>query len=112
MTISRRRLPRGFLLQIDRLWNRLGLTDITQYRTAISFVLALGAIIAAYFNERVVSRILFRRSILLMIGLMLLFNREIQNANTALDIRRSDLETQQKWEQYPKPMCRSSATKK
>ena len=42
------------------------------------------AMIAAYFDERVVSSILFLGSILLMMGSMLLFTREIQIANTAL----------------------------
>ena len=59
--------------------------------------------IAAYFDERVVSSILFLGSILLMMGSMLLFTREIQIANTALDVHLSDLELHQEWEQYLKP---------
>ena len=69
-----------FLLQINRLRDRLRLIGIIGL-AAISFVLALGAI-AAYFDERVVSSILFLGSILLMMGSMLLFTREIQIANT------------------------------
>ena len=66
-----------FLLQIDRLW----LIGIIQSCAAISFVLALGAMIAAYFDEPVIASILFLGSILLMIGSMLLFTREVQIAN-------------------------------
>ena len=57
-----------FLLQINRLRDRLRLIGIIQSCAAISFVLALGAMIAAYFDERVVSSILFLGSILLMMG--------------------------------------------
>ena len=56
--------------------------------------------IAAYFDERTMSSILFLGSILLMMGSMLLFTREIQIANTALDVHLSDLEKHQEWEQY------------
>ena len=66
--------------------------------------------IAAYFDERVVSSILFLGSILLMMGSMLLFTREIQIANTALDVHLSDLETHQEWEQYLKPKRRRRST--
>ena len=41
-----------FLLQISRLRNRLHLIGIIQSCAAISFVLALGAMIAAYFDEQ------------------------------------------------------------
>ena len=76
-------------------------------------MLALGAMIAAYFDERVLSSILFLGSILLMMGSMLLFTREIQIANTALDVHLSDLETHQEWEQYLRPKRhRRSATSK
>ena len=92
-----------FLLQINRLGDRLRLIGIIQSSAAISFVLALGAMIAAYFDERMVSSVLFLGSILLLMGSMLLFTREIQIANTALDVHLSDLETHQEWEQYLKP---------
>ena len=62
--------------------------------------MALGAMIAAYFDESTVSSILFLGSILPMMGSMLLFTREIQIANTALDVHLSDLETQQEWKKY------------
>ena len=100
-----------FLLQI-RLRDRLRLIGIIQSCAAISFVLALGAMIAAYFDERVVSSILFLGSILLMMGSMLLFTREIQIANTALDVHLSDLESHQEWEQYLKPNRRRRAATK
>ena len=92
-----------FLLQINRLPDRLRLIGIIQSCAAIPFVLALGAMIAAYFDERVVSSILFLGSILLMMGSMLLFTREIQIANTALDVHLSDLESHQEWEKYSNP---------
>ena len=101
-----------FLLQINRLRDRLRLIGIIQSCAAISFVLALGAMIAAYFDERVVSSFLFLGSILLMMGSMLLFTREIQIANTALDVHRSDLESHQEWEQYLKPKRRRRAAPK
>ena len=102
-----------FLLQISRLRDRLRLIGIIQSCAAIAFVLALGAMIAAYFDERLLSSMLFLTSILLLMGSMLLFTREIQIANTALDVHLSDLETHQEWEQYLKPKRRHrSATKK
>ena len=51
-------------------------------------------------------------SILLMMGSMLLFTREIQIANTALDVHLSDLESHQEWEQYLKPKRRRRAAPK
>ena len=102
-----------FLLQISRLRDRLRLIGIIQSCAAIAFVLALGAMIAAYFDERLLSSMLFLTSILLLMGSMLLFTREIQIANTALDVHLSDLETHQEWEQYLKPRHRNrSAAKK
>ena len=92
-----------FLLQINRLRDRLRLICIIQSCAAISFLMALGAMFAAYFDERTVSSFLFLISIMLMMGSMLLFTREIQIANTALDVHLSDLESHQEWEQYWKP---------
>lgn len=100
-----------FLLQIGPLRNRLRLIGIIQSCAAISFVLALGAMIAAYFDERLVSSLLFLGSILLMMGSMLLFNREIQIANTALDVHLSDLQANQEWRNYLKPKRRRRASK-
>lgn len=73
-----------FLLQISRLSNRLRLIGIIQSCAAISFVLTMGAMIAAYFDEPVIASILFLGSILLMMGSMRLFTREIQMANRSL----------------------------
>ena len=101
-----------FILQISRLRNRLRLIGIIQSCAAVAFVLALGAMIAAYFDERMLSSILFLASILLLMGSMLLFTREIQIANTALDVHLSDLATHQEWEQYLKPKRRHRANKK
>ena len=47
-----------------------------------------------------------------MMGSMLLFTREIQIANNALDVHLSDLETRQEWGQYLKLMPRHHADKK
>ena len=47
-----------------------------------------------------------------MMGSMLLFTREIQIANTALDVHLSDLETHQEWEQYLKPKRHQRIAKK
>ena len=60
----------------------LRLIGIIQSCAAIAFVLALGAMIAAYFDEPVLASALFLTSILLMMGSMLLFTREIQIANS------------------------------
>ena len=95
-----------FLLQISRLRDRLRLIGIIQSCAAIAFVLALGAMITAYFNKTLLSSMLFLASILLLMGSMLLFTREIQIANTALDVHLSDLETHRQWEQYLKPKRR------
>ena len=54
-----------FLLQINRLRDRLHLIGIIQSCAATSFVLALGAMIAAYFDESTLSSILFLGPILL-----------------------------------------------
>ena len=70
-----------FLLQIGHLCNRLKLTGIIQSCSAISNVLALGAMIAAYFDEPMIASNLFLGSILLMMGLMLLLTSKIQIAN-------------------------------
>lgn len=82
-----------FLLPIKCLRYRLRLIGIVQSCAAISFVLAPCAMIATYLDERVMSSILFLGSILLMMGSMLLFTREIQSANAPLDVHLSDLET-------------------
>ena len=66
-----------FLLQTKRLWDGLRLIGIIQSCAAISLVLALGAMIEAYFDERLLSSFLFFGSILLMMESMLLFTREI-----------------------------------
>ena len=101
-----------FLLQIGRLCNRLKLTGIIQSCSAISNVLALGAMIAAYFDEPMIASNLLLGSILLMMGLMLLFTGKIQIANQALDVHLSNLETYRQWEQYLKlKRCRITAAK-
>ena len=102
-----------FLLQISPLRNRLRLIAINQSCAAISFVLALGAMIAAYFDERLVFSFLFFGSILVMMGSMVLFTREIQIANMALNVHLSDLEPHHEWQQYLKPRRRrGNAAKK
>ncbi len=102
----------GFLPQTNCLPDRLRLIGIIQSCAAISIVLALSAMIAVYFDERLVSSCLFLGSILLMMGSMPLFTREIQIANTALEVHLADLETHQEWEQYLKPKRRRSGKTK
>lgn len=84
-------------MQIHRLLDRLRLIGIIQSCAAMVFVLALTAMIAAYFGERIISSMLFLGSITLLIISMLLFIREIQIANNALDLHLSDLEENQEW---------------
>ena len=98
-----------FLLQIKRLRDRLRLIGIVQSCAAMAFVLALTAMIAAYFDENAFASMLFLCSITLLIVSMLLFTREIHIANTALDVHLSDLEEQQEWKQYLKPKSRRRA---
>ena len=102
---------RRFMLQISRLRDRLRLIGIIQSCAAMAFVLALTAMIAAYFDERTISSMLFLGSITLLMISMLLFIREIQIANTALDVHLSDLEEHQEWQQYLKPKRRGRQKK-
>ena len=96
-----------FLLQIRRLRDRLRLIGIIQYCAAMAFVLALMAMIAAYFDERAISSMMFLCSTSLLIVSMLMFTRKIQIANTGLDVHLSDLEQHQEWQQYLKPKRRA-----
>ena len=100
-----------FLLQIRRLSDRLRLIGITQTCAALAFILALTAMIATHFGEPNIARMIFLGSITLLIISMLLFTREIQIANIALDVHLSDLETHQEWEQYLKPRRRRRTAK-
>lgn len=101
-----------FLLQLSPLRNKLHSIVVTQSCAAISFLLALSVMITVYFNERLVSSLPFPGSNIQMIGAMLLFTRETQIGNTALDVHLSDLETHQKWKKYLKPTNRRRNTKK
>lgn len=92
-----------FLLQIRRLRDRLRLIGIIQSCAAMAFVLALMAMMAAYFDEQALSSMLFIGSISLLMISMLMFTREIQIANMALDVHLSDLEQHQEWQRYLKP---------
>ena len=102
-----------FLLQIKRIRDRLRLIGIIQSCSAIAFVFALAAMIAAYFDHLGVASWLFLGSIFLLMGSMLLFTREIQIANTALDVHLSDLEAHNEWTKYltPKRRHRGAAKK-
>ena len=61
-----------FLLQIRRLRDRLRLIGIIQSCAAMAFVMALMAMIAAYFDEHALSSMLFMGSIsLLMISMLI-----------------------------------------
>ena len=109
-------LPNGaerFLRQIRRLRDRLHMIGIIQSCAAMAFVLALTAMIATYFDEPTIASIMFLCSISSLIISMLLFTREIQIANTALDVHFSDLETHPEWQQYlqPKRKRRTSSGK-
>ena len=96
-----------FLPQMPRLRYRLCLINIIQSCAAMTFVLALMAIIAAYFDERAISSMLFLGSTLLLMDSILMFTRKIQIANTALDVHLSDLEQHQEWQKYLKPKLRA-----
>lgn len=98
-----------FLLQISRLYYRLQLINIIQYCTAVPFVLALGAMRAAYFYKPTKASILYFGSMLLTMGSKLLSTRKIQIANRALDVHLSNLKKHQESEQYLKPKHRRRA---
>ena len=99
-----------FLRQISRLRDRWRLIGIIQSCAAMAFVLALTAMIATYFDETTIASIMFLCSISLLIISMLLFTREIQIANTALDVHLSDLEMHQDWQQYLNPKRKRRTT--
>lgn len=96
-----------FLLQIGRLRDRLRLIGMIQTCAAVSFILALSAMIAVYFNENLISKIMFLSSIALLMSSMAFFTREIQIGNTALDVHLSDLETRQDWGKFLTKTMRS-----
>ena len=102
-----------FRLQFSRIRDRLRLIGVIQSCAALSFVLALGAMISAYFDKSLFASVLFLGSIFLMMVSMLMFTLEIQIANRALDVHLSDLRNHQEWDQYLKSKRRhSAATKK
>ena len=102
-----------FFLQLRRLGERFRLIGIIQSCAAITIVLAIVAIITVYFDERLLSSLLFLTSMLLPMGWILCFTREIQIANAALEVHLSDNEALQELQQYLKPRhSNRSATKK
>lgn len=82
-----------FLLQINRMRDRLRLIGIIQTYATVAFMLALTPTIATYFDKPNIARMMFLCSITLLIISMLTFTHEIQIADTALDVHLSDLET-------------------
>ena len=91
-----------FLLQISRLRDRLRLIGIIQSCAAISFVLALGAMIATYFTSR------SSPASCSWIdpaddGLDAAVHPRNPDREQGADVHLSDLETHQEWEQYLKP---------
>ncbi|MDA7599024.1 DUF2721 domain-containing protein [Alphaproteobacteria bacterium] len=103
-----------FLKQIASLRHRLRLIGFIQTMSALGFMLALSAMIASYLDNMVLSSWLFFSSILLMMVAMIVFMREIQLGNTALDVHLSDLEDHQEWQHLlhpPKQKRRSRKTK-
>ena len=97
-----------FLNQINQLRDRLRLIGIIQSLAAISFVFALFAMIAAYFDNQTTASYLFLSSIFLLISSMLIFVREIQIANSALDVHLSDLAEHEDWQKHLKSRNRYS----
>ena len=91
-----------FLNQINQLRDRLRLIGIIQSLAAISFVFALFAMITAYFDNQTIASYLFLSSIFLLISSMLIFVREIQIANSALDVHLSDLAEHDDWQKHLK----------
>ena len=97
-----------FLNQINQLRDRLRLIGIIQSLAAISFVFALSAMIAAYFDNKTTASYLFMSSIFLLMSSMVIFVREIQIANSALDVHLSDLAEHEDWQKHLKNRSRYS----
>ena len=91
-----------FLLQIRHLRDRLRLIGIIQSCAAMAFVLALMAVIAAYFDKHTLSSMLIVGSISSLTISTLMFTGQVQIANIALDAHLSDFEQHQEWQQYLK----------
>lgn len=98
-----------FLSQISRLRHRLRLIGFIQSCAAFAFVLALAAMIATYFDYKLMASWLFFGSMTLMMASMLIFMREIQIANAALDVHLSDLALHQEWHEFLQPPKRTRA---
>lgn len=92
-----------FLKQITALRSRLRLIGLIQSLAACAFIMALTAMIATYLQSPIVASWLFFTSILLMVVAMLVFMREIQLGNSALDVHLSDLEDHQEWQHLLHP---------
>lgn len=101
-----------FLRQINTLRKRLRLIGIVQTISAPAFCFALSAMIAIYLDAHGDGGWLFFGSIILMVIAMLGFTIEIQIANSALDVRISDLEDQHEWHHLIAPKRRRRAAKK
>lgn len=103
-----------FLTQITALRNRLKLIGGIQTLAACAFIMALMAMIATYLQNPVIGSWLFFSSIILMVVAMMVFMREIQLGNSALDVHLSDLEDHQEWQHllHPPKKRRTSTTKK
>ena len=89
-----------FFQQIASLRQRLRLLAVTQTFSAVAFILNLSAMISLYLNISDAGSWFFFCTIILMIIPMILFNLEIQIANSALDVHLSDLEKHQEWKDY------------
>lgn len=92
-----------FLLQITTLRRRLRLIGMRQIMSASAFILVLGAMMATYWGMADTASLIFITALTLMGLSMVVFMREIQLGNSALDVHLSDLKDHQEWAHILQP---------
>ena len=92
-----------FLKQITSLRSRLRLIGMVQNLSASAFIMVLVAMVATYLDMITAASLCFMLSLILMGIAMIMFMREIQLGNTALDVHLSDLKDHQEWAHILQP---------
>lgn len=92
-----------FLLQITSLRSRLRLIGMVQIVSGAAFTMVLAAMCATYMEMIEWASLLFISALVLMAIAMIMFMREIQLGNSALDVHLSDLKDHQEWAHILQP---------
>lgn len=92
-----------FLLQITSLRSRLRLIGMVQIVSATAFTMVLAAMCATYLELMEWASLLFISALVFMAVAMIMFMREIQLGNSALDVHLSDLKDHQEWAHILQP---------